>query len=124
MKYNKITVLTYNILGDNMNIFLEIIICLFFTFGVITFCEKIYYIIFDFKLKEYKKGRNSEVKLVLEIDKYYEYVDELLKILTYGEYTNLQNIVDKIEIIMPKEDVKNITNSKWYSNNYYINVKK
>ncbi len=124
MKYNKNNTLTYNILGDYMEIFLEILISIFFTFGIISFCEKLYYLFFDFKIKKYKKDTKSKVKLILEIDKYEDYIEELLKVLMYGEYSNLQNVVDKVEMIIPKKDEENIKKSKWFSNNYYLNVKK
>ncbi len=116
--------MTYNILGDNMEYFIEIIIYLFFTFGIISFCEKLYFSFFNFKIQKYKKEDSGLVTLKIKIDKYEEYIEEVLKNLMYGDYDNLQYVIDKIEIITDKESANKIKESIWYSKNIELIVEK
>ena len=82
-----------------MDILIEVLIYLFFTFGIISFCEKMYIAFFNFNLKKYKTKNSGEIKLILKIDKYENYIDEVLKGIVYGDYENIQYITDGLEII-------------------------
>ena len=107
-----------------MDILIEILIYLFFTFGIISFCEKLYIAFFNFNIKKYKKENSGEIKLILKIDKYENYIDEVLRGIVYGDYENIQYITDKVEIVAPKSDLEKIKNSIWYSTNFKLIVKK